>query len=104
MAKVCGAAITDAVRDGLAQLPPDDKQAVTQFGVELATEQCRGLSGTRRARTALLHHEPMEVGYLDPIDPPQGRLPVAWFSGKITVATLTAVSKTVDLRGASRAV
>ena len=43
LAKVCGATITAPVRDGLAKLPPDDKDAVTRFGVDFATEQCRGL-------------------------------------------------------------
>ncbi|MBW2525174.1 MAG: methylenetetrahydrofolate reductase [Deltaproteobacteria bacterium] len=43
LARICGATITEAVRDGLARLPPDDKQAVVDFGIELATEQCRGL-------------------------------------------------------------
>jgi methylenetetrahydrofolate reductase (NADPH) len=43
LAKVCGATVTTPVREGLAKLPPDDKEAVAQFGVELATEQCRGL-------------------------------------------------------------
>ncbi len=43
LAKICGATITDTVREGLAKLPPDDKKAVVDFGIELATEQCRGL-------------------------------------------------------------
>jgi methylenetetrahydrofolate reductase (NADPH) len=43
LAKVCGVTITDEVRVGLGKLPPDDKDAVGNFGIELATEQCRGL-------------------------------------------------------------
>jgi len=43
LAKVCGATITQPVEDGLAKLPPDDKQAVVQFGIDFSTEQCRGL-------------------------------------------------------------
>jgi len=43
LARVCGTTITAPVRDGLAKLPPDDKEAVAQFGVDLSTEQCRGL-------------------------------------------------------------
>ena len=43
LAKICGATITAPIRDGLAKLPPDDKEAVTQFGVDFSTEQCRGL-------------------------------------------------------------
>lgn len=45
LAKVCGATITGPVRDGLAKLDPDDKKAITQFGIDFATEQCRGLLG-----------------------------------------------------------
>lgn len=43
LAKVCGTTITAPIRDGLAKLPPDDKQAVIEFGVDFSTEQCRGL-------------------------------------------------------------
>ncbi len=43
LAKVCGATITAPVRDGLAEISPDDKAAVAQFGVEFSTAQCRGL-------------------------------------------------------------
>ncbi|MFC1610567.1 methylenetetrahydrofolate reductase [Myxococcota bacterium] len=43
LAGICGVTITDAVRQGLAKLPSDDKKAVSQFGIDFATEQCRGL-------------------------------------------------------------
>lgn len=43
LAKVCGATITQAVEDGLSKLGPDDKAAVRDFGIELATKQCRDL-------------------------------------------------------------
>lgn len=43
LAGLCGATITDAIRDGLAALPPDDKQAVSEFGIDFAIRQCRGL-------------------------------------------------------------
>jgi len=43
LAAVCGATITDAVRQRLAALPPDDRKAVARLGVDLATEQCREL-------------------------------------------------------------
>lgn len=43
LAKICGCTIADAVREGLARCPADDKQAITQFGIDFATEQCRGL-------------------------------------------------------------
>ena len=37
------ATITDEVRNGLAALPPDDKAAVANFGIDFATQQCREL-------------------------------------------------------------
>lgn len=43
LAKICGARITDTLRDGLSKLPADDKKAVSQFGVDFATAQCREL-------------------------------------------------------------
>jgi methylenetetrahydrofolate reductase (NADPH) len=43
LAGLCGATITDQVRRGLAALPQDDKEALLQFGIELATRQCREL-------------------------------------------------------------
>ncbi len=43
LSRICGAAITDEVSDALAKLPPDDKKAVVDYGVDLATEQCRQL-------------------------------------------------------------
>ena len=43
LAKVCGTAITDDLKRGLDQLNPDDKDAVLDFGVDFAVEQCRGL-------------------------------------------------------------
>jgi methylenetetrahydrofolate reductase (NADPH) len=43
LAKVCGVTITDEVRAGLGKLSPDDKGAVGDFGIELATKQSRGL-------------------------------------------------------------
>jgi methylenetetrahydrofolate reductase (NADPH) len=43
LASLCGATITRNLREGLAKLPPDDKNAVTGFGVEFALQQCREL-------------------------------------------------------------
>jgi methylenetetrahydrofolate reductase (NADPH) len=42
LARVCGATITEEVRQGLAALP-DEKGAVGRFGIEFATRQCRDL-------------------------------------------------------------
>ncbi len=41
LARICGASITEDIEKGLAALPPDDKQAVLDYGVQVATQQCR---------------------------------------------------------------
>ena len=43
LARLCGATITEPIREGLAKLDPEEKGAVGRFGIEFATEQCRGL-------------------------------------------------------------
>ncbi len=43
LAKICGATITEKVRKGLDSLPADDKEVVIQYGIDLATEQCKDL-------------------------------------------------------------
>ena len=43
LAGMCGATITDKVRNGLASLPEDDKESLVNFGIEFATDQCREL-------------------------------------------------------------
>ncbi len=43
LAKLCGATIAQEIKDGLAKLPPDDKEALENFGIDLATRQCSEL-------------------------------------------------------------
>ena len=43
LANICGTTITEKVRNGLDSLPADDKEAVIQYGIDLATEQCKDL-------------------------------------------------------------
>jgi methylenetetrahydrofolate reductase (NADPH) len=43
LANLCGASITDAVQQGLAGLPEGDKEALINFGIGYAFEQCAGL-------------------------------------------------------------
>lgn len=43
LANLCGATITDELRQGLSNLPPDDKEAVLNFGIDFAINQCREL-------------------------------------------------------------
>lgn len=43
LAGLCGATITDELRQGLAALPKDDKQALNEFGIDFAAAQCEEL-------------------------------------------------------------
>jgi len=43
LAKICGTTITEKVRNGLDSLLADDKEEVIQYGINLATEQCKDL-------------------------------------------------------------
>jgi methylenetetrahydrofolate reductase (NADPH) len=43
LADLCGATITDEVNQGITALPEDDKDALVEFGIEFATNQCREL-------------------------------------------------------------
>ena len=43
LANLCGATVTDELRQGLAGLPEGDKKALVAFGIEFAVSQCRGL-------------------------------------------------------------
>ena len=43
LARLCGATITDEIRQGLADLPDGDKGAVLDYGIDFAYRQCKGL-------------------------------------------------------------
>ena len=43
LARLCGATITKDIKQGLAELPEGDKQAVLDFGIEIAYHQCEDL-------------------------------------------------------------
>ena len=43
LARICGTTITEKVRNGLDSLPPEDKETVLQYGIDLATDQCKDL-------------------------------------------------------------
>jgi methylenetetrahydrofolate reductase (NADPH) len=43
LAGLCGATITDEIRQGIASLPEDDKEALLNFGIEFAYRQCVSL-------------------------------------------------------------
>ena len=43
LAGLCGATVTDSLRQGIAALPPGDKDALLAFGIEFAVQQCAEL-------------------------------------------------------------
>jgi methylenetetrahydrofolate reductase (NADPH) len=43
LANLCGATITQEIRDGIAALPEGDTEALLEFGIEFAVRQCREL-------------------------------------------------------------
>jgi methylenetetrahydrofolate reductase (NADPH) len=43
LARICGTTIIEKVRNGLDSLPADDKEGILQYGIDLATEQCKDL-------------------------------------------------------------
>jgi methylenetetrahydrofolate reductase (NADPH) len=43
LAGMCGATLTDRLKQGIAGVPEGDKEALLEFGVDFAVEQCRGL-------------------------------------------------------------
>ncbi len=43
LAEVCGASIPQEIRQGLDQIPAEDKESVIQFGIDYATKQCEDL-------------------------------------------------------------
>ena len=43
LAGMCGATITEKIESGLAALPEDDKEALNNFGIHFASEQCAEL-------------------------------------------------------------
>jgi methylenetetrahydrofolate reductase (NADPH) len=43
LAGLCGATVTDSLRQGIAALPPGDKDALLAFGIDFAVQQCTEL-------------------------------------------------------------
>ncbi len=43
LARICGATVTEEIRRGIAALPEGDAEALSRFGIEFATRQCREL-------------------------------------------------------------
>ena len=43
LAGLCGATITKQVRQGIEELPAEDKEALQNFGIEFAVNQCKDL-------------------------------------------------------------
>ena len=57
LAKLCGAAITAKLEQGLAVLPEGDQRALLNFGIDFAAAQCRELL---RAGVVGLHFYTMD--------------------------------------------
>ena len=58
LAGMCGATITKEIREGIASLPEDDKEALLNFGIDFATNQCTELL---RAKVTGLHFYTMDL-------------------------------------------
>ncbi len=58
LAGMCGATVSEEVRNGIASLPKDDKEALVNFGIEFATSQCTELL---KAQVAGLHFYTMDL-------------------------------------------
>lgn len=43
LANLCGATITQEIRDGIAALPEGDTEALLEYGIEFAVRQCKEL-------------------------------------------------------------
>ena len=43
LAGLCGATITDELRQGIEKLPEGDKEALVNFGIDFAVRQCKAL-------------------------------------------------------------
>ena len=58
LAGMCGATISNQVRQGIASLPEGDKEALVNFGIEFAVGQCRELL---KAKVPGLHFYTMDL-------------------------------------------
>ncbi len=43
LAEICGATVTDEIKEELAKIPADDQNALNEFGIKFATEKCTEL-------------------------------------------------------------
>ena len=43
LANLCGATITEKLRQGIDRLPEENKEALVDFGIDFAVQQCKGL-------------------------------------------------------------
>ncbi|MHC4153803.1 MAG: methylenetetrahydrofolate reductase [Planctomycetota bacterium] len=67
LAGLCGATITDQVRQPIAALPEDDKQALVHFGIEFAVHQCQDLlrAGVPGLHIYTMDRSPSTVGIVE---------------------------------------
>ena len=46
LASLCGATITEEIRQGIGELPEGDKEALNEYGIDFAVRQCTDLIGS----------------------------------------------------------
>ena len=61
LTKLCGASISDDLRQKLAALPEGDIPALLKFGIDFAFDQCKELIGAGCAGAAFLYHGPEPI-------------------------------------------
>jgi methylenetetrahydrofolate reductase (NADPH) len=64
LAGMCGATITEEIREGIAALPENDKEALLAFGIEFGTRQCEELlqAGVPGLHFYTMDRSPSSVG------------------------------------------
>ena len=72
LANLCGAAISDDLRQRLAAVPEGDIPALLKFGINFAFEQCKELIRSWGARAAFLYHGPEPIHDWGPGAPASG--------------------------------
>jgi methylenetetrahydrofolate reductase (NADPH) len=67
LASLCGATITDELRQGINDLPEGDKEALLSFGIEFAVRQCRELleAGVPGLHVYTMDRSKSSVGIVD---------------------------------------
>lgn len=67
LAGLCGATITEEVRQGIERIPAEDRSALVEFGIEFAVQQCRELlkAGVPGVHIYTMDRSPSTVGIVN---------------------------------------